>query len=237
MRTLCTQKLCGHKPPKFGNLDITFVRIDPGPGQTSAQITCAGTLLWALQPELAFLDNHNGGSHSRVGTPAKGPEDTRKADGVNMLTSTDPVCVKVFSDSLTNYRLVVGLGQYFGKDWIHLIVDESTILSHRSRQDYTNRKYNEMDAQAPKHAQHMHNTRSGVDQICIMQTRIPQITSILQISSVMWKSSRMRGVKFEVFHDPGFGDVPGEWTAFDVDVGSSFARLIGTDITTYVGNK
>ena len=153
------------------------------------------------------------------------------------LTSTDPLCVKVFSDSLTNYRLVVGLGQYFGNDWIHLISDESILLPHRSRQDYTNRKYNEMDAQAPTHAQLMHNTRSGVDQVCIMQTRLPQITSILQISSVMWKSSRMRGVKFEVFHDPGFGDVPGEWTAFDVDVGSSFARLIGTDITTYVGNK
>ena len=83
----------------------------------------------------------------------------------------------------------------------------------------------------------MHNTRSGVDQVCIMQTHLPQITSILQISSVMWKSSRMHGVKFEVFHNPGFGNMPGEWMAFDVDVGSSFARLIGTDIITYVGNK
>ena len=29
--TLCTQKLCGHKPPKIENLDITFVPIELGP--------------------------------------------------------------------------------------------------------------------------------------------------------------------------------------------------------------
>jgi len=27
-------------------------------------------------------------------------------------------------------------------------------------------------------------------------------------------------VKLQVFQDPGFGDVSGKWTAFDVDVGS-----------------
>ena len=47
----------------------------------------------------------------------------------------------------------------------------------------------------------------------------------------------MCAVKLEVFHDPGFGDIPGEWTAFDVDVHSCFARFIGTDITIYLGNR
>ncbi|KIM69919.1 hypothetical protein SCLCIDRAFT_492283 [Scleroderma citrinum Foug A] len=32
------------------------------------------------------------------------------------LTSTNPLCVKVYSDSLTNHRFVVGFGQSFGKD-------------------------------------------------------------------------------------------------------------------------
>ena len=47
----------------------------------------------------------------------------------------------------------------------------------------------------------------------------------------------MCAVKLEVFHDPGFRDVSGKWTAFDVDVGSFYARLIGTDITIYLGNR
>ena len=48
----------------------------------------------------------------------------------------------------------------------------------------------------------------------------------------------MCGVKLDIFHnDPGFGDVSSEWTAFDVDVGSSFACLIGTDITIYLGSR
>ena len=86
----------------------------------------------------------------------------------------------------------------------------------------------------------MNKARSGAEcygQVCIMQTRLPRTTRILQISSVMWKSSRMCGVKLEVFHDPGFGDVSGEWTAFDVNVGGLFARLIGTNITIYLGNR
>ncbi|KIM61308.1 hypothetical protein SCLCIDRAFT_25939 [Scleroderma citrinum Foug A] len=36
-------------------------------------------------------------------------------------------------------------------------------------------------------------------------------------SCVMWKGSRMCGVKLDVFRDPGFGNLSGEWTGFDVD--------------------
>ena len=77
----------------------------------------------------------------------------------------------------------------------------------------------------PEHAQHINKAHSGAErygQVCIMQTRLPRTTRILQISSVMWKSPRVCEVKLEVFHDPGFSGVSGEWTAFDVNVGSSF---------------
>ncbi|KIM68269.1 hypothetical protein SCLCIDRAFT_1209685, partial [Scleroderma citrinum Foug A] len=40
---------------------------------------------------------------------------------------------------------------------------------------------------------------------------------IMQTSCVMWKSSRMYGVKLEVFRDLGFGNVSSQWTGFDVD--------------------
>ena len=142
-----------------------------------------------------------------------------------MLTSTDPLCVKVYSDSLTNHPFVVGLGQSFGKDWIHVVSDESNIIPRLSLQSYVWREYIGMLVSAPEHAQAMNKARSGSErygQVCIMQTRLPQTTSILQTSSVTWKNSRMCRVKLDVFHNPGFGDVSGEWTVFDVDVGSFF---------------
>ena len=72
-----------------------------------------------------------------------------------------------------------------------------------------------------EHAQHMNKARSGAEhygQVCTMQTRLSRTTRIPRISSVIWKSSRICGVKFEVFHNSGSGDVSGEWVAFDVKV-------------------
>ncbi|KIM65064.1 hypothetical protein SCLCIDRAFT_586486 [Scleroderma citrinum Foug A] len=158
-------------------------------------------------------------------------------DGTLTLTSTNSLCIKIYSNSLTNHRFVVGLGLSFGKDWIHVVSDGSNTIPRSSWRDYVEQKYIEMKARTPEHAQHMNKARSsGAEhhgQVCIMQTRLPRTTRILQISSVMWRSSRMYGVKLEVFRDPGFGNVSGEWTAFDVDVGSFFA-LIGTSITIYL---
>ncbi|KIM51524.1 hypothetical protein SCLCIDRAFT_1224464 [Scleroderma citrinum Foug A] len=55
-------------------------------------------------------------------------------------------------------------------------------------------------------------------QIDILQTRLPRSTWILQTSYVtMWRSSRMLGVKLEVYQDPGFGNISGKWTCFGVD--------------------
>ena len=138
------------------------------------------------------------------------------------LTSIDPLCIKVYFDSQANHRFVVGLGQYFGKDWIH-VVNEPIIL-RLPGEDPTGHYYHEMLVRSPDHAQHMNKMHSGAEhygQIRIMQTRLPQTTRLLQISCVMWKSSRVCAVKLEVFHDSGFGYVSDEWTAFDVHVGTS----------------
>jgi len=143
------------------------------------------------------------------------------------LTSTDSLCIKIYSDSLSNHRFAVGLGQSFGKDWIHVVSDDSNMTPPPSFQDYTVHKYREMLVGMPEHAQHMNKASSGAERygrICIMQTRLPRTSGLLQISSVMWKSSRMCRVKLQVFQDPGFGDVSGQWTAFDVDV-SSFLHV------------
>jgi len=156
------------------------------------------------------------------------------------LTSTDPLCVKAYFDRQANYGFSVGLGQCFGKGWIHVGSVESNVIRLPPWEFYPSGEYIEMLARMPEHAQHMNKAFSGAERygrICIMQARLPQTTTILQISSVMWKSSKMCGVKLGVFDDPGFCDVSGKWTAFDVDVGSFFARLIGTDITIYLGNR
>ncbi|KIM53204.1 hypothetical protein SCLCIDRAFT_1223016, partial [Scleroderma citrinum Foug A] len=136
------------------------------------------------------------------------------------LTRTNPLCIKIYSDNLTNHRLVVGLGQHLGRGWIHVVSDESMEFPRPSWEDYTNLKYSEAHLRTPEYAQHMNRAPSGAERygrIFIMQTRLHQITRILRISSVMWKSSRMCAVKLELFDDPSFGDVSGEWTAFHVD--------------------
>ena len=134
------------------------------------------------------------------------------------LTSTNALCIKVYSDNLTDTPLVVCLGQSFGKDWIHVVSDESNPPS--SWEDYTIREYLRIRLAMPAHAHHMNKARSGTEQVCIMRTRLHRTTRILQVSSVVWKRSGMHEVKLEVFHDPGFSDVSGEWTALHVIVSS-----------------
>ena len=89
--------------------------------------------------------------------------------------------------------------------------------------DHVEAQYNEMLAGALEHARSLDKARSGArryGRVCVMQTRLHQLT--LRTSCVVWKSSRKSGVKFEVFGDPGFGDVSGEWRGFDVEVGGIF---------------
>jgi len=152
------------------------------------------------------------------------------------LTSINSLAIKVYFDNLTNTYLVVGLGEFLGKDWIHVVSDESNTIppTSESWEDYINNKYWEMKNRMPTHARHVNKARSGVEQVCIMQTRLLQSTKILQISSVMWKRSRICGVELEVFHDPDSSDVSGEWTAFDVHVGCFSLHI--SDITIYLGN-
>jgi len=156
------------------------------------------------------------------------------------LTSTDPLCVKVYFDSQAKHRFSVSFGQCFGKGWIQVDSVESNIIRPPPWEFYTKHQYYEILDDMLGHAQAMNKARSGSEnygQICVMQTRLPRTTRVLQISSVMWNSSRMCGVKLGVFHDPGFCDVSGEWTTFYVDVSKFFACLIGTDITIYLGNR
>ena len=45
-----------------------------------------------------------------------------------MLITTASFSIKIYSDSLSNNCLVVGFGESFGKDWIHVISEESDMI-------------------------------------------------------------------------------------------------------------
>jgi len=130
------------------------------------------------------------------------------------LSTTDPLCIKRYS-CRQDYYFAVGFGQCFGQNWIHVIRKEPD-----SPLDMLWSCYDIMLDCAPEHAQSMKKARSGAPhcQVYILQTRLSQSTWILQTSCVMWKSSGMCGVKLVLFRDPGFGNVSGEWTGFDIDV-------------------
>jgi len=129
------------------------------------------------------------------------------------LTSTNPLCVKVYSNDQTGDYFAVGFGQCFGKDWIHVEYVEygmwHPLSGEFAKEEFAKEEYNIMLADAPEHVRSMDKARSGA-RVCIMHT------------CVVWKSSRENGVKLEVFRDPGFDFVSGQWTAFDVDVGGIF---------------
>ena len=127
------------------------------------------------------------------------------------LSTTNPLCIKQYSCS-QEYHFVLGFGQCFGQNWIH-VCEEPDISSLRVWP-----RYGPMLDRAPEHAQSMKEACSGAagSQVYILQTWI------LQTSCVMWNSSRICGVKLEVFQDPGFGIVSNEWTGFDVDVSRFF---------------
>ena len=92
---------------------------------------------------------------------------------------------------------------------------------------------------APEYAQSVKKARSGgADrQVYVCQTRLPRSTWVLQ-TCVTWKSSRICGIKLEVFRDPGFSNVSSEWIGFDVDVSKSFLTLLHTSlVTVYAGSR
>ena len=145
------------------------------------------------------------------------------------LSITDPLCIKRYP-CRHEFHFAVGFGQCFGQNWVHVVCEKSDKTFWST--------YDVMLERAPEHAQSMKKARSGAasSRVCVMETPLPWSTWILQTSCVIWKSSRICGVKLEVFRDPRFGiALAGEWTGFDADVSKFFFvhahyYLVGIDI-------
>jgi len=136
------------------------------------------------------------------------------------LTSTDPLCVKVYSDSRSSCRFAVGIGQCFGQDWIHFVSEVPTSGCPWER--YAREAYKEMLVRGPEHGQSMIQIRSRGERyghIWVKHASLLASAWTVQTSCVVWESSRNRGVKVEVFQYPSRHNEH-EWIGFDVDVGS-----------------
>ncbi|KAL4071631.1 heterokaryon incompatibility protein-domain-containing protein [Scleroderma yunnanense] len=128
------------------------------------------------------------------------------------LTSTDPLCIKVYSDTQANCLLSVGFGQCFGQNWIHFI------YGRPSWGMWTTFEYDQMLVGGPEYARSMPEMRfrgGCYGRVWVKHTRLPRSTWTVQTSCVMWESSRSCGIKIDVFRNPYNGS--DEWVGFDVE--------------------
>ena len=163
--------------------------------------------------------------------PTTWPEET---GNMVTLSTTDPLCVKSYSSSQEYDDFAVGFGQCFGQNWTHVVCVEPD--SHLGTLWSC---YGSMLDSAPVHAQSMNKARSGAAryQVFILQNRLPRSNWLLQTSCVMWKSSRICGIKLDVFWDPYFSNLSGGWTGFDVDVSLYTHITISLALILQLGNR
>ncbi|KIM62904.1 hypothetical protein SCLCIDRAFT_1214704, partial [Scleroderma citrinum Foug A] len=139
---------------------------------------------------------------------------SRLAGNTLILTSTDPLSVRVYSDRQAHRHFAVAFGQCFGRDWIHCIRVPAGGLSWDDKQEF-----NKMLLRGPERTKFMVDTPSrgeGCGRIWIQDTCLPQSTWIVRTSRVMWERSRI-GVRIEIFRQPGFHNDPDKWRVFDVE--------------------
>ncbi|KIM61267.1 hypothetical protein SCLCIDRAFT_912893 [Scleroderma citrinum Foug A] len=92
------------------------------------------------------------------------------------LTSSNPLCVRTYADSLANSHFSVGFGQCFGQVWIHVFHEECSRIFMGSEEDNVKEEYNKMLIRGPEHAQSMVEAYPGPSHICIKHTRLPYWT-------------------------------------------------------------
>ncbi|KAL4070199.1 hypothetical protein V8B97DRAFT_545361 [Scleroderma yunnanense] len=130
------------------------------------------------------------------------------------LTSTLPLCVKVYSDSQAHCLFAVGFGQWFGEDWIHSL---SKNTSEYSWWNYAEEEYRKMLVRGPEHAQSMAEVRSRggrYGRVYVKRTYLPGSTRIVRTSCVAWESRKCR-VRIDAFQDPYNGS--DQWMGLDVE--------------------
>ena len=124
------------------------------------------------------------------------------------LSITDPLCIISYSSGRQKCHFAVSFGHLFDQNWIHVPREPGMIYG------------NTYDSRVLEDARSTFKDRSEAasHRVSIIETQLSRSNWILQTSCVMWKSSKICGVKLEVFEDPYFSRMQGAWTGFDVDV-------------------
>ena len=93
---------------------------------------------------------------TRNGFTCSGTYPREPTGNIFTLTSTDPLCIRIYTDSQAQCHFAVGFGQCFGQEWIHLGCQE---FLHSgvgfSWKDYAKKTYDKMLSRGPEHAQSM----------------------------------------------------------------------------------
>ncbi|KAL4073003.1 heterokaryon incompatibility protein-domain-containing protein [Scleroderma yunnanense] len=131
------------------------------------------------------------------------------------LTSTDPLCIKVYSHTQTHTLFAVGFGQCFGQHWIHSIYKNSA--SEHSWENYSISEYDKMLVGGPRHARSMAEVYSRdacYGRLWARHTLLPGSTWTVQTSYTMSERSQNCEVKIDAFQYPYKG--PDNWRGFDI---------------------
>ena len=144
------------------------------------------------------------------------------------LTSSNPLCVRTYTNSLANCHFSVGFGQCFGQVWIHVCPEELSRIFTGSEEVNVKKEYNKMLIRGPEHAQSMAEACPDPSGICIKHTRLPQTIWTVRTSCAMWENSRKYPVTIEVIQHPGFCSGSEKWREYDrfawIDLGHRVSR-------------
>jgi len=135
-------------------------------------------------------------------------------------TSADPLCIKVYSDDNDNRRFAVGVGQCFGHDWIHFVVEKSP--GGCPWEEYARAEYHNMLVSGPEIGQFIAKARSRGEcygRLWLKYSRLSGSAYTVRTSCVVWDSPKSCGIKFEVFRNHDLYNPLKEWKCFDVAVG------------------
>ena len=144
---------------------------------------------------------------------------SKLAGNTLMLTDLNPLYVEVYSNK-ANLRLAIGYGKIPGQHWIHLVCHDVPVTSQSSWKDYAREEHKKMLDMRQMYANSMTDACPQSEQyhhLMVKHTPLPGLTCTVQISCVVWESSRICAVKIDLFD--GCHIVPDKWSSFVIDVG------------------
>ena len=244
-RSVFTTRLACYSPCRLGYMPVTihlaqwksnYYRYSPLPNQSAFSSE-------ALQFRQVYLRYQDTSHHdvtlafddrtvSKNGFTCSGTYPSEPVGNEFMLTSTNPLFIRVYADSQAQCHFAVGFGQCFGQAWVHIGCLE---LQHSSGgsswKDYAKKEYVKMLSRGSEHAQSMAEAISPY-QMCRKHICFPQSIWTLKTSCAMWESTGNYTAMVEVIPHPGCCNGPNTWQSYRTDV-SDFFFYMGCTSTDF----